>query len=145
MIPERILGPHEQLAYLKVYWPDFRCRVNAGTLTAIGELSPSPISQTYTVRIAQKSGRIPEVQVITPELEKSKDGTNIPHMYAQEKLCLFRPGANEWRMSMPIATTIVPWTSMWLCFYESWHATGEWQGGGVHPEMPMGTGVSHEC
>ena len=29
--------------------------------------------------------------------------------------------------------TIVPWASLWLYYYEVWHATGEWLGGGEHP------------
>ena len=34
---------------------------------------------------------------------------------------------------MQLATTIVPWCSEWLFYYELWLATGEWLGGGVHP------------
>jgi len=34
-----------------------------------------------------------------------------------------------------VATTIVPWTSLWLRHYEVWHVTGEWWGGGEHPEI----------
>ena len=34
---------------------------------------------------------------------------------------------------MWIADTILPWTSLWLYFYELWHATGQWLGGGEHP------------
>lgn len=28
---------------------------------------------------------------------------------------------------------IVPWTSLWLYFFEDWLATDEWKGGGKHP------------
>ena len=31
------------------------------------------------------------------------------------------------------AETIVPWACLWLYYYEVWHATGEWLGGGLHP------------
>jgi hypothetical protein len=55
-------------------------------------------------------------------------------MYCQERLCLFLPGSREWNGDDPIALTILPWASLWLYFYEVWHATGEWLGGGVHPE-----------
>jgi hypothetical protein len=34
---------------------------------------------------------------------------------------------------MPIADTIIPWTSEWLFFYELWLASGEWHGGGHDP------------
>ena len=33
-----------------------------------------------------------------------------------------------------IANTIIPWTVEWLYYYELWQATGEWLGGGEHPE-----------
>lgn len=29
---------------------------------------------------------------------------------------------------MPIEKTIIPWTILWLCYYEEWH------GGGKHPD-----------
>jgi hypothetical protein len=32
-----------------------------------------------------------------------------------------------------IAYTILPWTSLWLYFYELWLVTGQWMGGGKHP------------
>jgi hypothetical protein len=37
---------------------------------------------------------------------------------------------------MFLADTVVPWTSEWLFFYEVWHATGLWLGGGTHPNRP---------
>ena len=36
---------------------------------------------------------------------------------------------------MNIAETIIPWASEWLLHYEIWLATGEWQGGGIHPDI----------
>lgn len=35
---------------------------------------------------------------------------------------------------MRIANTILPWTSLWLYYYEIWLGTGKWEGGGDHPE-----------
>lgn len=34
---------------------------------------------------------------------------------------------------MLLAKTILPWTAEWLLHYEVWLVTGEWVGGGVHP------------
>lgn len=104
MIPQRIPGLHEQLAYFRLWWPEFRCRVSAGTLTVTGDLLPSPISQTYSVRFDQNRGKAPDVRVVSPELKLGKNGEKIPHMYAQEKLCLFLPGTDEWKPDLPIAT-----------------------------------------
>jgi hypothetical protein len=36
---------------------------------------------------------------------------------------------------MMIANTIVPWSVLWLFYFEDWLCTGEWSGGGVHPEQ----------
>jgi len=137
LIPTRVLGLGEQLAYLRLFWPSFRSKVRAGTLSAIGELQPSVLSDKYTVEVRQPGGRAPEIRVLSPELRRADDGEEIPHMYAQERLCLFLPGSGEWKPSQPIAHTILPWAAMWLYFYEVWHATGEWLGGGVHADIPI--------
>ncbi len=137
MIPQRVLGLGEQLAYLRLWWPNFRSKICGATLSAVGELRPSELSATYTVCVNQRGGRSPEVRVVNPELRKGAGGEKIPHMYSQERLCLFLPGGGEWKPDDPIAHTILPWTSLWLYFYEVWHATGEWLGGGIHPEIPI--------
>lgn len=54
-------------------------------------------------------------------------------MYGQKTLCLYRPSKNEWDSPMSLADTVLPWTSLWLFYYEIWLATGEWLGGGEHP------------
>ena len=50
-------------------------------------------------------------------------------------LCLYDPDAGEWHPGMSIARTIIPWTIDWLACYEGWLATGEWTGGGHHPDF----------
>lgn len=137
MIRQRKLGLGEQLAYFRLWWPEFRSTVRDGILVATGQLRPSELSATYTVQISQQGGKSPAVKVVQPALRPGKNGEEIPHMYSQERLCLFVPGGEEWKPADPIALTIVPWASLWLYFYEVWHATGEWLGGGVHPDMPI--------
>jgi hypothetical protein len=75
----------------------------------------------------------PSVRVVEPGLE-SRGGEAPPHLYRGEKLCLYYPRFNEWHGGMFLAHTIVPWTSEWLFNYELWLATGEWFGGGIHPQ-----------
>lgn len=130
----RELGLREQLAYLRMAWPQFRSRVNGRVLVSEGALCPNDLAETYTIRVSQCGGERPEVRVISPELRRRIDDEDIPHMYGQERLCLYLPGTREWQFDDPIALTILPWASLWLYFYELWHATGEWLGGGVHPE-----------
>lgn len=35
---------------------------------------------------------------------------------------------------MRLDQTIVPWTMLWLFYFEEWLASGDWKGGGMHPE-----------
>lgn len=57
----------------------------------------------------------------------------IPHLYPNGSLCLYYPDYNEWHANDSWADSIIPWTSLWLYFFELWIATGEWLGGGIHP------------
>ena len=98
-----------------------------------GLLQPTPISPIYRVTIIYDLGKSPRVRVISPKLEKHGD-KNIPHMYDQKFLCLFRSKYYEWDSLMYISDTIIPWTSLWLFYYEIWHAIGKWRGGGEEPE-----------
>jgi hypothetical protein len=127
------LGLREQAAYMKLWWPCFKSSVRKGNLISEGDLHPSDISRTYRIRVSQAGGRPPRVRVLDPSLKPREEGEMIPHMYEQERLCLYRPAYRQWTSEMPIALTIVPWASTWLLFYELWHATGEWLGGGEEP------------
>ena len=131
------LGLGEQLAYLRVYCPDFETEVRDGCLYSVGMLQPTEISREYVVKLTQPGGKSPEVRVVAPVLSRGRNDENIPHMYGQERLCLYLPSGEEWKPCDPIALTIVPWASLWLLYYEAWLATGEWQGGGVHPSIPI--------
>jgi hypothetical protein len=127
------MGLYEQSAHLKLHWPNFRTCVKLGTLTTVGAVRPTLLSDTYTVKILVKGHRPPDVRVINPVLSSRTDDTRIPHMYDQERLCLYTPGFREWSPEEPIATTILPWCALWLHYYELWHSTGEWLGGGHEP------------
>lgn len=133
MPPIRTLGLGEQVAYLRLWWPAFRTVRRGKGVIARGAIQPTAISAVYEVEITHRGGRSPEVRVLSPELERRVEDEPIPHMYEQQRLCLYLPGENEWKPDDAIALTILPWSVLWLTFYEAWHATGEWLGGGVHP------------
>jgi hypothetical protein len=133
MPPKRTIGVHEQAALLKFHCPRFKTRVRGGTLVAVGEVQPDPLFHTYTVEITYAVGSPPEVRVRSPKLEARDGCDTIPHMYGQERLCLYLPNTGEWSSKKPLAMTIVPWTAVWLHYYEVWRATGEWLGGGEEP------------
>lgn len=121
---------------LRTLFPNSRCSTHRETLDWTGVISPTPLSDSYTINISYKKGWNPKTYVLNPKLAVVP-GKKLPHVYNQEKqyLCLYYPrGGGEWNSSMSIAITIVPWASEWLFFYELWLATGEWIGGGIHIE-----------
>jgi len=98
------------------------------------EFSPTPLSDTYTLKIEYHVGYYPKSYIIKPKPLALADGaTRLPHTYdtKQQRLCLFQPDYREWTSSMPIADTIVHWAVLWMFYYESWVCTGKWLGGGI--------------
>ena len=121
-----------QIANMSSLFPHFSYNMKNNSVTWIGTLQPTAMSEKYTVKIQYAINSYPNVWVVSPEL-KQRDTENIPHTYGGSRLCLYLPGTGECYGNMLIAKTIVPWTSLWLYYYELWHAIGEWLGGGVHP------------
>jgi hypothetical protein len=97
----------------------------------VGTLQPTPISDAYTVQLDYEVLARPRVRVLRPELRLAKGKTKLPHVFAENELCLHLLG--EWRPDQRICEFIVPWISLWLYFYEAWLITGEWLGGGHEP------------
>lgn len=110
--------------------PQFRLASRGGRFVWRGTLRPTPMSAIYTVRLEYTFGLFPQVFVVDPPLRTRGDDP-IPHRYGSGALCLYTPGG--WSSRDYIATTIIPWTALWLYYYELWHITGEWLGGGEHP------------
>ena len=80
----------------------------------------------------------PRVRVIDPPLISDASGS-LPHVYwpsdeGDPLLCLFSPELREWTPFDLLSRTTIPFTIDWLACYEGWRATGEWTGGGRHPE-----------
>jgi len=99
-------------------------------------LSPTPLSRVYSVRIEYGRGKQPEVIVETPDLRAVAVGRRVPHVYSEDpmSLCLYRPKRGQWVPSMLLDRTVVPWAVTWLFYFEEWLRTGEWRGGGEHPD-----------
>lgn len=103
-----------------------------------GKIRPTAFSKEYTVSIQYKLGNSPRVWVSGDELEKL-DAKDFPHKYyidvkaKKVRICLYR--YSEFNACKLLADTIIPWTVEWLYFYEIWLATGEWLGGGEHPDL----------
>jgi len=106
---------------------------------------PTLVSRTYSARLRYRMGKLPGVYVLEPDLVDLAGGQSLPHVYEQKppRLCLFLPGTGEWRPSMLIERTFLPWTVLWLFYFEAWLGSGEWEGGGVHPPAPGGKRETH--
>jgi hypothetical protein len=98
--------------------------------------TPTPLSRVYEARLEFAPDRSPRVYIETPDLVLLAGGKKLPHVYEQSptRLCLYLPRTYEWLPWMRLDQTIVPWTSLWLFYFENWLSEGEWRGGGEHPE-----------
>jgi hypothetical protein len=117
-----------QAAKLKTAFPNSAIKLerNIG-MSWLGQIQPTPLSATYTVKINYRLDERPEVTIVDPVLI-SRNGSRLPHVFKGNHPCLFRFKYREWNAGMLIADTILPWASMWLMHYEIWLATGVWCG-----------------
>lgn len=89
------------------------------------------MSQNYMVRIEYTLRERPKVWVLRPPLHPRRPGQRIPHTFRDGSVCLHMN--HDWTPAMFIADTVIPWLTLWLYYYETWKATGEWLGGGHEP------------
>ena len=130
-IPIRRVDLRGQRAHMRARWPHFRCDYTTAGLTCVGLVRPTDLSGTYAVRIEMGTKGHPRVYVDDPSLMPRTPTQRIPHTYSLTELCAFHP--REWSADRIVAITVVPWTYRWLYVYENWHATGEWDAHGIHP------------
>lgn len=122
-----VLPLGEQLRQMALQWPGFQRTMYRSEVSWVGQLTPTPLSDTYVIRVTYRRPRRPVVEVVSPRL-RTRPGEKIPHTFPGERLCLHLHG--EWKPNMDIASTIIKWSSFWLFFYEIWLITGRWEGGG---------------
>lgn len=126
-----------QAGALRSYFPSSEIKYNGEKeLTWIGDLTPTPLSITYKVKIHYKLGEFIRVFVLHPKLLLAAGKRTLPHVYSMPKqeLCLYYPKADEWHPGMFYVQTLIPWASEWLYHYEIWVGTGVWHGGGKDHE-----------
>lgn len=99
------------------------------------DASPDPLSRTYGLQLHYTSETTPSVTVKSHDLRELSGGRAPPHLYHNpDRLCLYLPGTQEWDRTQRLDQTIVPWSFLWLAYFEHWLATDEWGGGGEHPD-----------
>lgn len=112
-------------------FPGTQVGIRCSQLVWFGEVTPSALSATYTVRLHYTLREHPCIYVVESEL-KCRGKELPPHIYKDMALCLYLPWNNEWGGHMYLSETVLPWASEWLIHYEAWLFTGEWRGRGVH-------------
>ncbi|MFC5606088.1 hypothetical protein [Variovorax soli] len=120
-------------------FPDATVRHSGRTLLFKAEIAPGEFGRLYQCLLKVKPDcQQPDVIVLEPDLQVLAGGRKIPHTYAYEgkgtRLCLWWPRGRDWIPTMKMADTFIPWTAEWLYYFELWLTTGEWSGGGEHPE-----------
>jgi hypothetical protein len=123
----------QQVALIRIKYNQFTVMSTHTALKATGELQPTARSIKYEVEIKYQLRNSPVIKILKPQLITNFKNYPIPHVYPGNKLCLYMPRFREFTYADYLTETIFPWTSLWLYYYEVWHATGEWLGGGEHP------------
>lgn len=128
-----VLSLREQAKRIHAAWPSLDVQGGTDALVVRGDIQPTPLTDTYAVRIEYKIGRLPKAYVESPKLTPRDGAQSIPHVYRDPDLrpCLFYPDGTQWASHRSLARTVIPWLALWLYYYELWHATGEWCGGGA--------------
>lgn len=117
----------QQMAAMRRHFPYFTYRREKNVPTWCGTLQPTETSPAYVVKVSYRQPKTPKANVLSPPLQ-----ADTPHRYPDGSLCLYYPRDRSWSPARLIAETIVPWTALWLRFYELWLGTGQWYG----PEAP---------
>lgn len=109
-------------------------KLSNNKLTWRFQAQPTPLSRTYDVRLEYASTGTPDVFVDGPDLQLLAEERSLPHIYHDPtRLCLYMPGTGQWSPTKRLDQTIVPWTFIWLYYFEEWLESDEWKGGGKHP------------
>ncbi|MEW7280215.1 hypothetical protein ABW636_16615 [Aquimarina sp. 2201CG1-2-11] len=96
------------------------------------KLKPTPVSKVYDVKICFDKYSGVDIYVINEKLEVASNRKTLPHVYShiEQKLCLYSWKKRQWTKEKLISSTVIPWASEWLEFYELWLISGKWLGGG---------------
>mgnify|MGYP003394051487 FL=1 len=110
-------------------------RLSRTSLVWVYSGRPTPVGRLYTLELEFRQGEHPSVSVNSPNLLALASGRALPHVYEQDpaRLCLFLPWTDEWTPQRTLVETVMPWSLLWLYYFEVWLGTGAWTGGGMHP------------
>jgi len=106
-------------------------------------MRPTPLSRNYLVEVIYSPGAAPRVFVREPDLVSLAGKRSLPHVYSQQptRICLYLPNTGEWTRMKLLSETVLPWTALWLFYFEDWLLGDKWNGGGHSPEMSSKSSV----
>lgn len=122
-----------QLNKIKEFFPNIDVVKSGGNSFVIEfKIQPTTLSKFYDIKLTFDKYLGVNVYVINEVLAIAKNRHKLPHVYssAEQRLCLYSPSKKEWTREKLIVSTIIPWISKWLFFYEIWLIDGDWLGGG---------------
>jgi hypothetical protein len=123
-----------QAAELRRLHPTLSTEACVGRLGAEGVIRGNALTARYRIRIEYALGGRPRAFVLDPIPQRRHPCQPVIHTNgADNEPCLFTLAHHDWRPTMSLARSIVPWLMEWLIFYEAWYLTGYWQGGGDMP------------
>ncbi len=128
----------KQLYLLQAKYPQGKGYIKKGKLTWHCRLQLDEAYGDYKIKLIYDINNPPKIYVIDPNIYEVTNGKTPPHIYIfnekTTKLCLYLPSSGEWSTDKFLSDTIVPWASLWLMYFSGWLATGNWYGGGEHPD-----------
>ncbi len=126
-----------QEGVLKSYFPTSKIkRKGESELIWTHSISPTPLSNSYKIKLHYLRYNGVNVYVTEPKLALAPGKDKLPHVYStpEQRLCLYYPDGIEWNVGKLYVKTLIPWASEWLYHYEIWLGTGVWHGGGIGHE-----------
>lgn len=142
-------SPGAQVTRMSARWPSLEMSLSRDGNVLLWTGPVRGFQQMYRVTVQwsfRVTAAIPHVFILDPKLRPRTGGRSedIPHLLFNSNapedsaLCLFDPAAGEWKPSMLIADTTVPWATEWLHHYECWHLDGVWRGANAPGPMCIG-------
>src|SRR4051794_16124493 len=113
MIKAKPLGIAVQAFGIRRLMPDSKMITEKDQiLTWTYDISPSPLGDTYGVKLIYDISKSPNVYVVRPDpLPLAEGKSQLPHCYDQikQRLCLYYPDGKQWNNGLSLAKTIIPW------------------------------------
>ena len=110
-----------------IAFPNCRCRWGKRNLFIVCEFDVISrySGKKYVVCLNYENGFSPRFWVVFPDFMMS---SRLPHVYENNRLCLYHPDNFKWTRDKDIVQTLMFWAAAWIEFYEIWVETGVWLG-----------------